>query len=127
MVARFDPAKCRTTLFSALLDTVDRLGADRVALEDPERQPLTYGRLVLGALVLGDELAKGTNPGENVGVLLPNVVGLGVVIFGLNAFGRVPAMLNFSAGPKNLRSAIRTGVIRRVLTSRRFEIGRAHV
>jgi acyl-[acyl-carrier-protein]-phospholipid O-acyltransferase/long-chain-fatty-acid--[acyl-carrier-protein] ligase len=120
MVAQFDPAKCRTTLFSALLDTVSRYGTNRIALEDPERQPLSYGRLVLGALVLGDELAKGTQRGENVGVLLPNVVGLGVVIFGLNAFGRVPAMLNFSAGAKNLRSAIKTGVIRRVLTSRRF-------
>jgi acyl-[acyl-carrier-protein]-phospholipid O-acyltransferase/long-chain-fatty-acid--[acyl-carrier-protein] ligase len=120
MVAAFDPARCRTTLFAALLDTVDRHGADRIALEDPERQPLTYGRLVLGAMVLGGELAKGTQRGENVGVLLPNVVGLGVVIFGLNAFGRVPAMLNFSAGVKNLRSAIQTGVIRRVLTSRRF-------
>jgi acyl-[acyl-carrier-protein]-phospholipid O-acyltransferase / long-chain-fatty-acid--[acyl-carrier-protein] ligase len=120
MAAVFDVADTRTTLFAALLQAMRTHGAKKVILEDPERQPLTYGRLVLGALVLGAELAKGTRRTETVGVLLPNVVGLPVVIFGLNAFGRVPAMLNFSAGIKNLRSAVQTGVIRRLITSRRF-------
>lgn len=120
MPATFDPQSCRTSLFAALLRAKQTFGADKEILEDPERQPLTYDRLVLGALVLGAELAKGTRRLETVGVLLPNVVGLPVVIFGLNAFGRVPALLNFSAGVKSLRSAIRTGVIRRLVTSRRF-------
>jgi acyl-[acyl-carrier-protein]-phospholipid O-acyltransferase / long-chain-fatty-acid--[acyl-carrier-protein] ligase len=119
--AKFDPASSRSTLFAALLSSIKRHGtANKVALEDPERQPLTYGRLVLGALVLGEKLIQGTRRGETIGVLLPNVAGLPVVIFGLNAYGRVPALLNFSAGLKNLRSAVQTGVIRRLLTSRRF-------
>lgn len=116
----FDPASIHTTLFGALLDTVAAHGAQRVALEDVERQPITYGRLVLGALVLGQALARDTRRSETVGVLLPNVAGLAVLVFGLNAFGRVPALLNFAAGLKNLKSAISTGVIRRVVTSRRF-------
>jgi len=116
----FDVAASRTTLFGALLDTIDRHGGDRPALEDVERQPLTYARLVLGALVLGKKLADGTRRGEYVGVLLPNVNGLAVTVFGLNAFGRVPAVLNFSAGLKNLRSAVETGALRRIVTSRRF-------
>jgi acyl-[acyl-carrier-protein]-phospholipid O-acyltransferase/long-chain-fatty-acid--[acyl-carrier-protein] ligase len=120
MPATFDPAQTRSTLFAALLRAMRAHGANKVILEDPERQPLTYGRLVLGAMVLGAELAKGTRRTETVGVLLPNVVGLPVVIMGLNAFGRVPALLNFSAGLKNLRSAIQTGVMRRLITSRRF-------
>ena len=120
MPAVFDPQSSRMTLFSALLRAMRTHGAKKEILEDPERQPLTYGRLVLGSMVLGAELAKGTRRMETVGVLLPNVVGLPVVIFGLNAFGRVPALLNFSAGVKNLRSAIHTGVIRRLITSRRF-------
>ncbi len=120
MPAVFDPQSCRTSLFSALLRAMQSHGAKKVILEDPERQPLTYGRLVLGAMVLGAELAKGTRRLETVGVLLPNVVGMPVVLFGLSAFGRVPALLNFSAGVKNLRSAIQTGVIRRLITSRRF-------
>src|SRR5690606_22116953 len=120
MSATFKLEDTRTTLFAALVSAAGKHGADKVILEDPERQPLTYGRLVLGALVLGGELAKDMRRGETVGVLLPNVVGRPVVIMGLNAFARVPARLNFSAGRKNLRSAIQPGVIRRLVTSRRF-------
>jgi acyl-[acyl-carrier-protein]-phospholipid O-acyltransferase/long-chain-fatty-acid--[acyl-carrier-protein] ligase len=113
-------AATRTTLWSALLDAVSAHGKAKVAIEDPERKPLTYGRLVLGALVLGAKLRDATNAGERVGLLLPNVQGVAVTIFGLSAFGRVPAMLNFTAGLKNLRAACEIGGVRTILTSRRF-------
>jgi acyl-[acyl-carrier-protein]-phospholipid O-acyltransferase/long-chain-fatty-acid--[acyl-carrier-protein] ligase len=116
----FDAAPTRTTLFGALLAARDRFGKNKVALEDPERQPITYGRLVLGALVLGRKLAAMTRPGERVGVLLPNVQALPVVLFALNARGRIPAMLNFTAGVKNLRAACETAGLSTILTSRRF-------
>src|SRR3712207_98929 len=101
-IKEFDRALTRTTLFGALLDARDRFGRNRQALRDPGRQPLTFGPLVLGALVLGRKLEGITAPRERVGVLRPSVQGLAVVIFGLNAFDRVPAMLNFTAGLKNL-------------------------
>ncbi len=116
----FDAATTRTTLFGALLDARDRFGAATPALEDPERNPLTYGRLVLGALVLGRKFAAMTQPKERVGVLLPNVQAVAVVLFGLNARGRVPAMLNFTAGAKNLLAACDLAGIETILTSRRF-------
>ncbi|HEX8665120.1 MAG TPA: AMP-binding protein [Beijerinckiaceae bacterium] len=120
MAPAFDIGETRTTLFGALLDARDRHGRNRVAVEDPERNPLTYGRLVLGALVLGRRLAAITAPGERVGVLLPNVQGVAVVLFALNARGRVPAMLNFTAGVKNLKAACDLAAVKTVLTSRRF-------
>ena len=116
----FDLALTRTSLFGALLEARDRFGRNKVAVEDPERQPLTYGRLVLGALVLGRKLSAHTQAGERVGVLMPNVQALAVLLFGLNAFGRVSAMLNFTAGVKNLRAACEVGGVRTVVTSRRF-------
>jgi acyl-[acyl-carrier-protein]-phospholipid O-acyltransferase/long-chain-fatty-acid--[acyl-carrier-protein] ligase len=116
----FNLVQTRTTLFGALLDARDRFGRNKEALEDPERQPLTYGRLVLGSLVLGRKLAAVGEPAERIGVLLPNVQGLALVLFGLNAFGRVAAMLNFTAGVKNLRAACEVAEIRTILTSRRF-------
>ncbi len=66
---------------------------------------------MLGSLVLGRKLTDMTRPGERVGVLLPSVQGVAVVIFGLTAHGRVPAMLNFTAGVKNLRAACEVGGI----------------
>jgi acyl-[acyl-carrier-protein]-phospholipid O-acyltransferase / long-chain-fatty-acid--[acyl-carrier-protein] ligase len=119
-VSAFDVASTRTTLFSALLQAVRTHGRAKIALEDPERQPISFGRLVLGALVLGRKLADITAEGERVGVMLPNVQGLAVTFFGLSAFGRVPALLNFTAGIKNLRGAAEVGGLKTIVTSRRF-------
>lgn len=116
----FDAEGTRTSLFQALLATIARHGRSRIALEDPERKPLSYGNLVLGALVLGRRLAALTRPGETVGLMLPNVQGMAVTLFGLSAFGRVPALLNFTAGLKNLTAACEIGPISTIVTSRRF-------
>ncbi|MCB8822662.1 AMP-binding protein [Microvirga rosea] len=116
----FDVTSTRKSLFSALLDARDRFGRNKVALEDLERQPITFGRLVLGSLLLGRKLADRVGHGETVGVLLPNVQAIAVTLFGLNAFGRVPAFLNFTAGLKNLTAACEIGRIRTIVTSRRF-------
>src|SRR5580704_3675176 len=61
-----------------------------------------------------------TGLGENVGVLLPNAVGVAVTFFALQTIGRVPAMLNFSAGPANVLSACKAAEVKVVLTSKAF-------
>lgn len=117
---QFDQASTNRTLFEALLDARARFGSGKIALEDPERQPVSYGRLILGSLILGRKLAKVTRPGEHVGVMMPNVQGTPIALFGLSAFKRVPAMLNFTAGTANLRAACEVAGIRTLITSRRF-------
>ncbi|ANY80325.1 hypothetical protein BB934_20540 [Microvirga ossetica] len=119
-MVEFDIARTRKTLFGALLDARDKFGRNKEALEDLERQPITFGRLVLGSLVLGRKLAGLTREREYVGVLLPNVQAIAVTLFGLNAFGRVPAFLNFTAGLKNLKAACDLAGMRTIITSRRF-------
>lgn len=108
------------SLPEALLAARRRVGGKAEALEDPERQPLNYDRLVLGALVLGRKLAPLAPAHGRIGVLLPNVNGMVVALFGLWFEGRVPVMLNFTAGLKNLRSACRTAELTTIITSRRF-------
>ena len=87
---------------------------------DINRQPLTYGNLATGAVALGRALLPMTQAGGTVGVLLPNAVGTAVTFFALQATGRVPALLNFSAGPGNMVSAIKTADAKVVLTSKAF-------
>src|SRR3546814_14480591 len=65
-------------------------------------------------------MARATRRGEMVGLMLPSAAGAVVSFFGLVAFGRVPAMLNFTAGSANLLSACRAAEIATVYTSRRF-------
>ena len=43
-----------------------------------------------------------TRPGERVGVMLPASAGTVVTFFALHAIGRVPTMLNFTAGLRRL-------------------------
>ena len=108
------------SIFSALLDARDQFGGKRPALEDPERAPLTYNRLILGALVLGKSFADITQRGEVVGLLLPSVNAAVVSLFALSAYGRVISPLNFTSGLKNIRSAIQAAEINTVITSHRF-------
>ncbi|WP_246329511.1 AMP-binding protein [Chthonobacter rhizosphaerae] len=114
-----DPSFWRRSLFEALVDA-SRIAPDAPAVEDQDRQPLSRKRLILAAAVLGRRLSRMTKPGERVGVLLPNVNGAAVVFFALAAYGRVPAMLNFSTGLKNLEAACLAADIRTIVTSAKF-------
>ncbi|MBA3811567.1 MAG: AMP-binding protein [Caulobacteraceae bacterium] len=127
MARAFDPRQADRTLFDALLDATHRYGAGKPILEDQERKPLSYTDLIRASFALGRKLAAGTKRGDNVGVLLPSSAGAVVTFFALHAVGRVPAMLNFTAGIRNLRAAARLAGVKRVLTSHRFiEQGKLH-
>ncbi len=120
----FETGPYKRTLFDALLDARLQHGRKTLILEDVERAPLSFDRLVLASFVLGGRIAKRTKRGEHVGVFLPNTNAMGVTFFALQAYGRVPAHLNYSTGLKNLRSACCTAKLNTVLTSRRFiEVG----
>jgi acyl-[acyl-carrier-protein]-phospholipid O-acyltransferase/long-chain-fatty-acid--[acyl-carrier-protein] ligase len=121
MARREDPP----SLFGALLAARTAHGGDRLIVADPGTPPLTYNRLVAASLILGRRLARETGRGDNVGLLLPNSVGAAAAFFALTATGRVPAMLNYSAGADAVLSASRTASLKLVITSRRFvELGR---
>ncbi len=121
------PNAWRTTLFDALLDASRQYGAGKAILEDQERTPLTYTALIRASFALGRKIAGMTRPGETVGVLLPSSSAAVVTLFALHAYGRTPAMLNFTAGLRNLRGALKVAGVTRVLTSHRFiEQGKLH-
>ncbi len=113
------------TLFEALLKARHVNGDKAVIAEDIERRPMKFKNLVRGSVVLGRKLAAKSERSENVGVLLPNSLGALVTFFGLQCYGRVPAMLNFSAGAKAILSACTSAQVKNVITSRKFiEMGR---
>lgn len=123
----FDVAKSRHTLFESLLAAAKAYGAGKPILEDQERTPLTYTDLIRASFALGRKIAGVTRRGDNVGVLLPSSSAAVVTFFALHAFGRVPTMLNFTAGLRNLRAAVKLAGVKRVLTSHRFvEQGKLH-
>ncbi|MEQ1775411.1 MAG: AMP-binding protein [Burkholderiales bacterium] len=111
---------CQRDLFGALVDAVSLHGRHIRIIEDARRQPETYGQLLKTTLALGRLLSRPCANGETVGVLLPNLSTSLAVILGLSAKGRVPAMLNYSAGTEALRSACVAACVKTVVTSRLF-------
>jgi acyl-[acyl-carrier-protein]-phospholipid O-acyltransferase/long-chain-fatty-acid--[acyl-carrier-protein] ligase len=123
----FDARQAQTTLFDALIAAARKHGGKKLILEDQERNPLSYTDLIRGAFALGRKISGFTARGERVGVMLPSSSAGVVTFFGLHAFGRVPTMLNFTAGIRNLRAACELAGVKTVLTSHRFvEQGKLH-
>src|SRR3954468_22401254 len=116
----FATARIDTTLFDALLEAKQMHGGGHIVADDLELRPQTYRGLVTASYALGRVLEHRTKPGERVGVLLPTSRAALVTFFALQAVRRVPAMLNFSAGPQAAQAACRAAEISVVVTARRF-------
>ncbi|MCL2075158.1 MAG: bifunctional acyl-ACP--phospholipid O-acyltransferase/long-chain-fatty-acid--ACP ligase [Betaproteobacteria bacterium] len=108
------------TLYGALCDVSRLHGRRRRILEDIKRVEYTYHDLLKMSLALGRLAGRITRPGERVGLLLPNITPALGLFFGLTAFGRVPAMLNYTAGVDGMQAACDAAEIHVLITSRAF-------
>ncbi len=107
-------------LFKEFLNAADIYGNKRHILQDVSRTRLTYKQLLIKSLAVGGVIAKHAKPGEYVGLMLPNGNAAVVSFLGMQAYGLVPAMLNFGAGEAALLSACDTAGLKTVITSRAF-------
>ena len=110
----------RRTLFQAFLDAKSTFGPGYKLVEDVRLKEESYGSLLRMALGLGRLLSSSTLPGEMVGVMTPNAAPTLGLVLGLSATGRVPAMLNYTAGAEGLRAACKVARISNIVTSRAF-------
>jgi len=108
------------TLFHAFLDAIATHGRSTVLVEDLRQVEETYGELLKKSLALGKLAKKITQPHENVGVLMPNVTNTICLIFGLSAFGRIPAMLNYTTGSAGIQNACTAACVKTIISSREF-------
>ncbi len=114
-------AKIDRTLFDAVADAGQtRATGNAPAVEDPLGTKLSHKKLILGAQVLGPKLTAHAAIGDAVGVMLPNSAGVAVVFFALMGIGRVPAMINFTAGAASIKAACRAAKVTTILSSRAF-------
>ncbi len=112
--------RIRRNLLEAFLDACKTYGAKTKILTDGDGRVFTYGELRQAAFALSSPLRRLTPKNSNVGILLPTGAGAVISFLAVHAAGRTPAMLNFSAGVKNLKAAIHTAPLDTVVTARKF-------
>ena len=119
-IVPFDVTRAEQPVFHALMGARSQYGGARPAIVDGDERVLTYDEIVRASLALGHALKRGTRSGEAVGIMLPSGAGAVIAFFAVSAYGRVPAMLNFTSGTAGLKSALRTAEVKRIVTARRF-------
>ena len=119
-LARFRGNDLERGLFLAFRDAADRYGKAGPVLEDALGGRLSYTKLLIGARALGVRFERMSQPGEALGVMLPNANAVILTFLALQSAGRVAAMLNYTAGSAAMTSALSTAKIRTVLSSRAF-------
>ena len=119
-MGQFKESRAHINVFGALLRARRDYGGKKEAILDADDRVLTYTDMIRASFALGSAMKPGTKAGEKVGVLLPTGAGSMLSFFALLATGRIPAMLNFTAGPRNLLAAFKAAEINRVITAKKF-------
>ncbi|MBI3187136.1 MAG: 1-acyl-sn-glycerol-3-phosphate acyltransferase, partial [Gammaproteobacteria bacterium] len=94
----FETNNKNQTLIERLLDARRIHGGAHIVAEDITRTPLNYNTLLTKSVVLGRQLAKRSHEQEAIGVLLPGTLATLATFWGLQLYGRVPTMLNYTVG-----------------------------
>ena len=116
----FETANLEQTLVERLLEARRIHGGRHLIAEDTARKPLNYNGLITRAAILGRQLARRSDTAETIGVLLPGALATVATFWGLQLYGRIPAMLNYTVGAQGMISASETACLGQVITSRRF-------
>lgn len=92
----------------------------RSCMADSSGRELTYGRALVGSLLLSGEIAHASGPEPMVAVLLPASVGGALANVAVSMAGKVPVNLNFVTGREAMLSAMEQCGANTILTSRVF-------
>ena len=112
--------RSKRSIFEAYLESARKSGGATVALTDGDGKDYAFKDVTRAAFALGGALARQTRKKEHVGVLLPTGAGAVISFFALLSRGRVPAMLNFTAGSRNLIAACKAAEVSRIVTAKKF-------
>lgn len=107
-------------LFGALIEGAGIGIKNKTKIEDVNRTPISYRQFLARCFILGRQLKKHTQAGEYVGVMMPTTTAGMITFFALQAYRRIPAMLNFSMGFYNIFSACTTAQIKTIYTAKQF-------
>lgn len=114
--------QCRpqVTLVDEFLKSMKYFGRRSPCIEDINFKEDNYQGLLKKVLGVGRIIERYTHENERIGLLLPNTTVTAAAIFGALMRGRVPAMLNYTAGSHGISNALKASQAKVVFTSRQF-------
>jgi acyl-[acyl-carrier-protein]-phospholipid O-acyltransferase/long-chain-fatty-acid--[acyl-carrier-protein] ligase len=118
--ASFSTLDSRMNLWNAMLRARKTYGRHWMISVDTRRKPACYDDMAAASLALGPKMEELTAHGEYVGIMLPGSIPTVAAIMGLSRLGRIPAMLNYTSGPKNVLSCCAAASVKTVISSRKF-------
>jgi acyl-[acyl-carrier-protein]-phospholipid O-acyltransferase/long-chain-fatty-acid--[acyl-carrier-protein] ligase len=116
----FETSRKTGTILDEVIKAANAYGHGKVILQDPMTGDMTYGTLLTATRVLGNKFSKTFANEKIIGVMLPNATGTAAVFLGVISSGKVPSMINFTAGAVGVLAACRASQTKVVLTSRAF-------
>lgn len=116
----FESSNYKQTIFQSLIDAAKIYGRNKIIMQDLDNNGTNYQQVLLKSFIIADLVKRDSNFGEKTGLMMPSLVGSAIAFFGLQAAGRVPAMINFTSGPGNIISACQTAGVRIIYTSKKF-------
>lgn len=105
------------TIPEAFLETADRMGA-AMACGDEMTKIINYREMKVGIHVLAKKFEE--LEGKYVAVMLPSTVGCYIIVLAILMAGKIPVMLNWTAGQRSLSFAVELLGLKEILSSRRF-------
>lgn len=105
------------TIPEAFLHVCDRMGK-AMACGDALTKIMSYREVKIGVMVLARRFRE--FPEKYVAILLPSTMACYIVILALQFAGKIPVMLNWTGGERNLQYAKDLLGLKRILSSRRF-------
>jgi acyl-[acyl-carrier-protein]-phospholipid O-acyltransferase/long-chain-fatty-acid--[acyl-carrier-protein] ligase len=112
--------KSRRDTLAARFVSSARANWGKFAMADSTGRELSYGRTLIGSLLVAEWVRKNRREEEMVGVLMPASVAGAVTNVGVTMAGRVPVNLNFTAGAEAMAAVSAQCKIGTVITSRAF-------
>lgn len=105
------------TIQEVFLASVERL-KDFMACSDQRKDAMSYKEFKKIALILATRFSS--YPGKYIGILLPACISVYIVVFALLLVGKIPVMLNWTAGVRTLNFATLLLDLDVVISSRQF-------
>ena len=113
-------------IFHSLLQAEQFHGGSHKVAEDMTRKVLNYRQLIAKSYLLGNALRRSGGTERYLGLMLPNSLANVVAFWGLQAYDRIPCMINFSSGSASVIAVCTAVGIKTIFTSHQF-IAKAHL